>query len=97
MDSLSSMWKIGGKIGKMKMSDVVSTLDMLRNFRNSRDSGRGGKRTFRTDRGAAGGSGTSTGSTFNILRGRNESLTSCKKASASDTCSELVPVLGGGW
>ena len=57
----------------------------------------GGKRTVLIDRGASGGSGTSsTGSTFNFLSGRNESLISCKKASASDTCSECVSVTGGG-
>lgn len=44
-----------------------------------------GKRTFWTDRGINVGSGTSTGSVFKILRGRNESLISCKKASASET------------
>ena len=58
---------------------------------------RGGKRTVLRDRGATGGSGTSsTGSTFNFLCGWNESLTSCKKASASNTCSGSVSVMGGG-
>lgn len=75
------------------MSDVVSALEMLINIHEIR----GGKRTVLRDRGATGGSGTSsTGSTFNFLCGWNESLTSCKKASASNTCSGSVSVMGGG-
>ena len=93
VDSLPSMWKIGGKIWRTKMSDVVSALEMLINIQEIR----GGKRTVLRDRGATGGSGTSsTGSTFNFLCGWNESLTSCKKASASNTCSGSVSVMGGG-
>jgi hypothetical protein len=64
---------------------------------NSRDGRR--KRTVLSDRGATGGSGTSSaGSTFSILCGRNESLTSFKKASASETSRGRVPVLAcGAW
>lgn len=94
MGLLSLMWKISEMLLRMKMSDVVSTLNTLRNFKFT--IGRR-KQTFLTDRGTAGGNGTSTGSTFNIFCGRNESLISCKKASASDTCSGRDPVMGGGW
>ena len=77
----------------MRMSEVVSTLNMFKKFIIHKIEG--AKRTVLTDRGATGGSGTSTGSTFGILCGRNESLISCKKASASALCGSGC-VLGMG-
>jgi len=62
---------------------------------------RDGGRTVRVGGGGSGGNGTSTGSVFGILCGRNDSLTSCKKASASASFGTVescrVSVMGGGF